>query len=225
MLEYFKWFQSRLKLQAAAGVMPLGGNTVFFRREFLAALHARYGQYWDEHCLTEDCKIGIIASVLGYQVDVVYVDELVTREETPESLRGFLRQRVRWMQGFIQVFAEREWAQLPTLGKRVLALYVLGFQFLQALAGLLAPVGLALALVHKAPVAITLLATVPLGDQLPRHAARRAHAGPVRPDVRRPGAGAGLCRPRARRVPVPARCCPRPLSGPRSGSRSAATTG
>ena len=165
-LEYFKWFQSRLKLQAAAGVMPLGGNTVFFRREFLEALRTRYGRYWDEHCLTEDCKIGMIASVLGYQVDVVYVDELVTREETPETLRGFLRQRVRWMQGFIQVFAEREWAQLPTLGKRVLALYVLGFQFLQALAGLLAPVGLALALMHKAPVAITLLATVPLAISL-----------------------------------------------------------
>ncbi|HEY3481336.1 MAG TPA: glycosyltransferase family 2 protein, partial [Streptomyces sp.] len=161
-LEYFKWFQSRLKLQAAAGVMPLGGNTVFFRREFLAALHDRYGEYWDERCLTEDCKIGITASVLGYEVDVVYVDELVTREETPADLRGFLRQRVRWMQGFIQVFAEREWTQLPTLGKRVLALYVLGFQFLQAFAGLLTPVALALALAHKAPVAITLLATVPL---------------------------------------------------------------
>ena len=162
-LEYFKWFQSRLKLQAAAGVMPLGGNTVFFRREFLAALHDRYGEYWDERCLTEDCKIGITASVLGYEVDVVYVDELVTREETPADLRGFLRQRVRWMQGFVQVFAEWEWTQLPTLGKRVLALYVLGFQFLQAFAGLLTPVALALALAHKAPVAITLLATVPLG--------------------------------------------------------------
>jgi len=108
----------------------------------------------------------MVASVLGYQVDVVYVDELVTREETPDSLRGFLRQRVRWMQGFMQVFAEREWTQLPTLGKRVLALYVLGFQFLQAFAGLLAPVGLALALAHKAPVAITLLATVPLAISL-----------------------------------------------------------
>jgi cellulose synthase/poly-beta-1,6-N-acetylglucosamine synthase-like glycosyltransferase len=165
-LEYVKWFQSRLKLQATAGVMPLGGNTVFFRREFLEALRTRYGAYWDEDCLTEDCKIGITASVLGYQVDVVYVDELVTREETPESLRGFLRQRVRWMQGFIQVFAEREWTKLPTLGKRVLALYVLGFQFLQATAAVMAPVGLALALTHKAPVAITLLATVPLAISL-----------------------------------------------------------
>jgi cellulose synthase/poly-beta-1,6-N-acetylglucosamine synthase-like glycosyltransferase len=64
-LEYFKWFQSRLKLQAALRVMPLGGNTVFFRREFLDRLQEHRGRYWDEDCLTEDCQIGITASVLG----------------------------------------------------------------------------------------------------------------------------------------------------------------
>lgn len=162
-LEYFKWFQSRLKLQAAIGVMPLGGNTVFFRREFLEALHGHSGKFWDEDCLTEDCKIGILASTLGYHVDVVYVAEMVTREETPHSLGAFVRQRVRWMQGFIQVFGERDWLRLPTLTQRVLAVYVLGFQFFQAIAGLLAPVALIVALVHKSPVVIALLATVPLG--------------------------------------------------------------
>jgi glycosyltransferase XagB len=164
-LEYFKWFQwfqSRLKLQAAVRVMPLGGNTVFFRRAFLDALHQRYGTWWDEACLTEDCKIGIVASVLGFKVEVVYVDELVTREETPATLAGFTRQRVRWMQGFIHVLFEGEWLRLPTLTQRVLAVYVLGFQFFQAATGLLAPAALALAVLHKAPVLLTLLATVPL---------------------------------------------------------------
>lgn len=165
-LEYFTWFQSRLKLQAATKVMPLGGNTVFFRRAFLEALHERYGSYWDEDCLTEDCKIGIVASVLGYSVDVVYVEDMVTREETPASLSAFVRQRVRWMQGFVQVFAEREWLALPTLTQRVLAVYVLGFQFFQAFAGLMAPVALALALGHKSSVLIALLATIPLGLNL-----------------------------------------------------------
>ena len=70
-LEYFKWFQCRLELQAAVRVMPLGGNTVFFRREFVDALYRRHGSFWDESCLTEDCKIGIMASVLGYLVDVI----------------------------------------------------------------------------------------------------------------------------------------------------------
>jgi cellulose synthase/poly-beta-1,6-N-acetylglucosamine synthase-like glycosyltransferase len=162
-LEYFKWFQSRLKLQAATRVMPLGGNTVFFRRPFLEALRERYGQYWDETCLTEDCKIGIVASVLGYSVDVVYLPELVTREETPATLRGLVRQRVRWMQGFIQVFRAGEWLALPTLGQRVLAVYVLGFQFFQAFAAALAPVALILALWHKSPIVVALLASVPLG--------------------------------------------------------------
>ncbi|HTE71475.1 MAG TPA: glycosyltransferase [Actinomycetes bacterium] len=161
-LEYFKWFQSRLKLQAAVRVMPLGGNTVFFHRDFLEALHRRHGSYWDEGCLTEDCKIGILASVLGFKVDVVYIEELVTREETPATLAGLVRQRVRWMQGFIHVFVEGDWLRLPTLSQRVLAVYVLGFQFFQAVAGLLAPVALAMALFHKAPVLVTLIATVPL---------------------------------------------------------------
>ncbi|HEV2778871.1 MAG TPA: glycosyltransferase [Actinophytocola sp.] len=162
-LEYFKWFQSRLKLQAAMGIMPLGGNTVFFRRRFIDTLRARYGRAWDEECLTEDCKIGILASVLGYRVDVVYLEELVTREETPSTLRGLLRQRVRWMQGFIQVFRSGEWLALPTRAQRLLAVYVLGFQFFQAFAAALAPVALAMAIWHKSPIVVTLLASLPLG--------------------------------------------------------------
>jgi cellulose synthase/poly-beta-1,6-N-acetylglucosamine synthase-like glycosyltransferase len=162
-LEYFKWFQSRLKLQAAIRVVPLGGNTVFFRRTFLQAVKERYGMYWDEDCLTEDCKIGILASVLGYDIDVVYLPELVTREETPATLPGLVRQRVRWMQGFIQVFRSGEWLELPTLTQRVLAVYVLGFQFFQAFAAALAPVALALAVWTKSPVVVALLASLPLG--------------------------------------------------------------
>jgi len=165
-LEYYKWFQSRLKLQAAIKVMPLGGNTVFFRRQFLEALHDRYGSYWDEDCLTEDCKIGIVASVLGYDVDVVYLDELVTREETPQTLGGLVRQRVRWMQGFIQVFTGGEWRALSRPWQRMLAVYVLGFQFFQAFAMVFAPAALVLALSHKSPVAIALLTSVPLGITL-----------------------------------------------------------
>ena len=159
-LEYFKWFQSRLKLQAAAKVMPLGGNTVFFRRRFLDALHKRYGASWDEDCLTEDCKIGIVASVLGFSVDVVYIDEMVTREETPDTLPDLVRQRVRWMQGFIQVFTQGEWLELPRPWQKVLAVYVLGFQFFQAFAIVFAPFALALAVGHKSPVSVALLATV-----------------------------------------------------------------
>jgi glycosyltransferase XagB len=165
-LEYYKWFQSRLKLQAAVRVMPLGGNTVFFRRAFLDAMRDRYGACWDEDCLTEDCKIGIVASVLDFPVDVVYIDHMVTREETPQTLPGLVRQRVRWMQGFIQVFIEGEWLALPRLWQKILAVYVLGFQFFQAFAIVFAPFALLLALSHKSPVLVAMLACLPLGISL-----------------------------------------------------------
>jgi len=161
-LEYYKWFQSRLKLQAQVRVMPLGGNTVFFRRSFLDLVKRNYGKWWDEECLTEDCKIGILASVLGCPVDVVYLDHLVTKEETPSSLRGLVRQRVRWMQGFIQVYREGHWRRLGSPSQRLLAVYVLGFQFFQAFSAVFAPFALVLALRHESPVWIALLATVPL---------------------------------------------------------------
>ena len=161
-LEYFKWFSSRLKLQAALGVMPLGGNTVFFSRAFMDALYERSGTWWDEDCLTEDAKIGILASVMGFHIEVFAQPRLATLEETPATLPKFVRQRVRWMQGFIQVFAEGEWLQLATLSQRLMAVYVLGFQFLQALAGVFAPLAVILALTHKAPVPIVLIALLPV---------------------------------------------------------------
>jgi cellulose synthase/poly-beta-1,6-N-acetylglucosamine synthase-like glycosyltransferase len=170
-LEYYKWFQSRLKVQANLRVIPLGGNTVFFRREFVD--HVRrvdaeesgvlHGKFWDEKCLTEDCKIGITASVLGYLVDVIYIPHMVTREETPQSLWKFVQQRVRWDQGFIQVFVEGGWRRLPTWRQRMMAVYILGFQFFQAYTGLVAPLFFLGGLVFKAPVLVVLIAFVPFG--------------------------------------------------------------
>lgn len=160
-LEYWSWFKSRLHLQAKTRVMPLGGNTVFFSRKFLEALYARTGHFWDEHCLTEDALIGILASLMGFITDVVYVDEMVTREETPMTLWKFIMQRVRWMQGFIEVFFRWEWLQFPTMRQRVMAVYVLGFQFVQAFTGIVAPIGIVIALMHKAPTMLVLFALMP----------------------------------------------------------------
>ena len=170
-LEYYKWFQSRLKVQSKVRVIPLGGNTVFFRREFVD--HVRrvdaeerrvlHGKFWDERCLTEDCKIGITASVLGYLVDVIYIPHMVTKEETPQTLWKFVQQRVRWDQGFIQVFAEGSWRDLPTFGQRIMAVYILGFQFFQAYTGVVAPVFFIVGLYFKVPVLVVLFAFVPFG--------------------------------------------------------------
>src|SRR3954471_11873025 len=96
-LEYFFWFKSRLHYHAHHGSIPLGGNTVFFARDVLEEIGG-----WDESNLTEDADIGLRVSAMGERVRVCYDDRYVTKEETPPTLRSFVRQRTRWSQGFMQ---------------------------------------------------------------------------------------------------------------------------
>ena len=121
-----------------------------------------------------------MASVLGYAVDVIYVPHMVTREETPQTLWKFVQQRVRWDQGFIQVFVEGEWRNLPTIGQRLIAVYILGFQYFQAYTGIVAPAFFVGGLVLKAPVAIVLAAFVPVRNRRAQCVRRRSAAQTVR---------------------------------------------
>ena len=75
----------------------------------------------------------------------------------------FVQQRVRWDQGFIQVFVEGEWRRLPTFSQRLMAVYILGFQFFQAYTGIVAPAFFVGGFVFDAPVAIVLAAFIPFG--------------------------------------------------------------
>ncbi len=97
-LEYFFWFKSSLHFFARVGMTPLGGNTVFVRRDLMEQLGG-----WDETTLTEDADLGIRLSLTHARIRIVYDDEFVTREETPNSIDQFIKQRTRWNQGFIQI--------------------------------------------------------------------------------------------------------------------------
>ena len=156
-LECFFWFKSRLHYHAGGGTVPLGGNTVFIRRELLQHLGG-----WDQHCLTEDADIGIRLSASGVPVRVLYDDRYVTREETPPTVGQFIRQRTRWNQGFLQVLAKGDWWRLPTYGQRALALYTLAFPILQVLMLLYVPVSLGFMFATKIPVAASMLSSLPL---------------------------------------------------------------
>jgi cellulose synthase/poly-beta-1,6-N-acetylglucosamine synthase-like glycosyltransferase len=155
-LEYFFWFRSRLHLHAKKGFIPLGGNTVFVRTEVLRAANG-----WDGTCLAEDCDLGVRLSSRGAKVVVAYEASLVTREETPDSLSGLVKQRTRWNQGFLQVLRKGEWRRLPSLRQRVLARYTLIGPFLQAFSGVAIPIGIGVALGAKLPVGIALATFVP----------------------------------------------------------------
>lgn len=155
-LEYYFWFKSRLHFHASAGMIPLGGNTVFFRRELMQELGG-----WDEHNLTEDADIGIRLSALGEKVRVVYDDRYVTKEETPPTLGHFIRQRTRWSQGFLQTLAKGEWRKLPSWYQQFLAVYTLAFPMFQASLALYIPVSVWMMFTVRTPVLIAMLLLLP----------------------------------------------------------------
>lgn len=156
-LEYYFWFKSCLQFFARKGVIPLGGNTVFFKRDVLL----KYGG-WDQDCLTEDADIGLKLSQNGANIQVVYDQLHATQEETPPDLQGFIKQRTRWNQGFIQIIAKGEWRNFERPLHRFLALYILGWPLCQAILFLLIPASIAVALFVKLPILIALYSTIPL---------------------------------------------------------------
>ncbi len=155
-LEYYFWFKSRLHFHAAAGMIPLGGNTVFFRRELVEELGG-----WDERNLTEDADVGIRLSAMGERVRVVYDDRYVTREETPPTLGHFIRQRTRWSQGFLQTLMKGEWRKLRRWDQKLLAVYTLAFPVFQVALALYLPVSLWMMLTVRTSVVVAMLLLLP----------------------------------------------------------------
>jgi len=156
-LEYFFWFKSRLHYHARRGATPLGGNTVFFARDLITRLGG-----WDETNLTEDADIGLRLSAAGEPIRIVYDDRYVTKEETPPTIRQFIKQRTRWSQGFMQTLKKGTWRELPTGRQRRLAVYTLAFPQAQALLGLYVPFSLLTILSLKAPVLVALVSFLPV---------------------------------------------------------------
>jgi glycosyltransferase XagB len=156
-LEYFFWFKSRLHYHATIGSVPLGGNTIFIRRELLEYLNG-----WDQYCLTEDAELGIRLSAAGIPIRVVYDDQYVTREETPPTVTQLIKQRTRWTQGFLQVLAKGTWMGLPTLAQRIMALYTLSFPLFQALLMMYVPFSLYLILFVKVSELVAMITMLPL---------------------------------------------------------------
>jgi cellulose synthase/poly-beta-1,6-N-acetylglucosamine synthase-like glycosyltransferase len=141
-----------LHFHARHGVIPLGGSTVFVRTNLVRATGG-----WDDECLAEDCELGIRLSSLGATTVVAYSPDLVTREETPVSIHGLFRQRIRWDQGFLQVLRKRDWAKLPTARQRWFARYTLAMPFIQAASWLVIPIEAATVPFLHLPIALAVL--------------------------------------------------------------------
>lgn len=159
-LEYYRWFNSAMSFQADCKFMPLGGNTIFVRRSLLEAAGG-----WPE-TLTEDCSLGVLLSSRfaekGAKTAVYYEPRLATREETPDTLEGLFRQRVRWNQGFFHEWRKGVWHELPTFKQRLLAGYVLLGPVLLASISVFLLFALLGAIFLNAPVGLVMVMYIPL---------------------------------------------------------------
>lgn len=96
-LEYSLWFDMFLPALHRLGVpIPLGGTSNHFD---MAKLKEVGG--WDPFNVTEDADLGLRFAAMGYRVGVV---NSVTYEEANSQLGNWLRQRSRWIKGYIQTW-------------------------------------------------------------------------------------------------------------------------
>ena len=94
-LESTSWFDYVLAgLEALDLPMPLGGTSNHFRTAALIELGG-----WDPHNMTEDADLGIRAKALGYQVGLI---NSATDDEAITSAGVFIKQRTRWLKGYLQ---------------------------------------------------------------------------------------------------------------------------
>jgi cellulose synthase/poly-beta-1,6-N-acetylglucosamine synthase-like glycosyltransferase len=96
-LEYSYWFDYLLPgLFALRLPIPLGGTSNHFRTAVLRELGG-----WDTFNVTEDADLGMRASYRGYRVGVL---NSTTFEEANSRLKNWIRQRSRWLKGYLQTF-------------------------------------------------------------------------------------------------------------------------
>ena len=96
-IEYSMWFDLFLPgLAASHAPIPLGGTSNHFKRNGLVEVGA-----WDPYNVTEDADLGIRLFKRGYKTAIV---DSTTYEEANSRLYNWLRQRSRWIKGYIQTW-------------------------------------------------------------------------------------------------------------------------
>ena len=81
-------------LQKLGFPIPLSGHSTHFRLEALRDIGA-----WDSYNVAEDCDVGIRLFRNGYRTGII---NSISREEAAGDVWGWIKQRTRWMKGFIQ---------------------------------------------------------------------------------------------------------------------------
>jgi len=95
--EYSLWFDVTLPgLQSLNSALPLGGTSNHFDTEILKKL-----QGWDPFNVTEDADLGVRLFQEGYRTAII---DSTTYEEATSVTKNWLRQRSRWIKGYMQTY-------------------------------------------------------------------------------------------------------------------------
>ncbi len=96
-LEYSYWFDYMLPgLDTFDIPIPLGGTSNHFKFEYLIELGG-----WDPFNVTEDADLGVRAYAKGYKVAII---NSTTYEEANNEPINWIRQRSRWIKGYMQSY-------------------------------------------------------------------------------------------------------------------------
>ena len=96
-IEYALWFNLTLPgLQWARLSLPLGGTSNHFRTDVLRRLGG-----WDVFNVTEDCDLGLRLAERHLYTTIL---DSTTLEEANSDVRNWVRQRSRWIKGYMQTY-------------------------------------------------------------------------------------------------------------------------
>lgn len=97
-LEYNFWFDLLLPALVRRDLpIPLGGTSNHFRTRTLREIGG-----WDAYNVTEDADLGVRLYIAGYRTQML---DSITQEEACARLRPWVRQRTRWLKGYLQTWA------------------------------------------------------------------------------------------------------------------------
>ncbi len=95
--EYATLFGVLLKVLANHRLpLPLGGTSNHFRMDVLRSVGG-----WDPYNVTEDADLGLRLARFGYDTEML---DSFTHEEANTRLGNWLRQRARWLKGFLMTW-------------------------------------------------------------------------------------------------------------------------
>lgn len=95
--EYSLWFDVILTgMQSIETTIPLGGTSNHFRTADLIELEG-----WDPFNVTEDADLGVRLFSKGYKTAII---DSTTLEEANSNFKNWIRQRSRWIKGYMQTY-------------------------------------------------------------------------------------------------------------------------